>query len=68
VKVPVGNTVLLKVKSDVADEVHIHGYDLVSAVEAGGSTDFEFVADASGIFEVELEDAHLVLVELEVGP
>jgi hypothetical protein len=68
VKVPLGNTVLLRVKSDLADEVHIHGYDLVQEVVAGGSASFEFVADVPGIFEVELEAARLLLVELEVGP
>jgi heme/copper-type cytochrome/quinol oxidase subunit 2 len=68
VRVPIGNTVLIRVKSDVADEVHIHGYDLVQEVAAGGSASFEFVADVPGIFEVELENARLPLVELEVGP
>jgi hypothetical protein len=67
VPVPLGNTVRLVVTSDVADEIHVHGYDISTDVEEGGTAEVEFVADVPGIFEVELEDAVLPLVELEVS-
>ena len=65
--VPLGQEVTLNVTSDVADEVHVHGYDKKADVEAGGSVSITFIADIPGQFEVELEDAHLKIVELRVS-
>ncbi|MGH3611141.1 MAG: hypothetical protein ACRDRK_00670 [Pseudonocardia sp.] len=67
VAVPVGSTVELVVRSDVADEVHLHGYDRSSFVTAGASTTLRFVADIAGVFEVELEQRGDRLVRLEVA-
>ena len=52
-----GDTVDLTVKSDTADEIHIHGYDLHKDVTKGGSVHFTFPASIDGKFVVELEDA-----------
>ena len=41
--------------SDVADEIHVHGYDLKKDVPAGGSVRFSFPASIEGVFEIELE-------------
>lgn len=65
-KVPQGDTVRLVVTTDSADEVHVHGYDLKKDVAAGKTGTIEFVADQSGLFEVELEAAGLQLLQLEV--
>jgi hypothetical protein len=65
-KVPQGDTVRLVVTTDTADEVHVHGYDLKKDVAAGKTGTLEFVADQSGVFEVELEAAALQLLQLEV--
>lgn len=65
--VPVGSTVELVVRSDVADEVHVHGYDRLSYVTAGASTTLRFVADLPGAFEVELEQRGVPLAQLEVS-
>lgn len=59
-------TVRFEVETDVVDEVHVHGYDLMFDLEAGQKTLIEFEATIPGIFEVELEDAGLVLTSLEV--
>lgn len=67
VKVAVGRPVVLRVTSDVADEVHLHGYDLTSDVEAGGTATIRFTPDAAGIYEVELESSNLRLLELQVS-
>ena len=67
VKVATGDEVRLVVRSDVADEVHVHGYDREFAVPAGGEGSVTFVADLEGVWEVELHDAGLTLVELEVS-
>ena len=68
IEVPLGSEVVLSVTSDVADEVHVHGYDLFFDVEAGVSTSFRFTADVPGIFEAELEGSHLGIATLVVGP
>jgi cytoskeletal protein RodZ len=60
--------VVLKVNSDVADEIHVHGYDLMKDVEKGGSVTFNFKATIEGRFEVELEDAGTQIANLEVTP
>jgi heme/copper-type cytochrome/quinol oxidase subunit 2 len=67
VDVPLGATVSLGVTSDVADEVHVHGYDITHDVAPDAPAELTFVADAEGVFEVELEDAGLLLAELEVS-
>jgi hypothetical protein len=63
-----GEPVLLLVRSDVADEVHVHGYDLSKEVPAGGEVGFSFTADIEGIFEVELEERGEPIAELRVNP
>ena len=39
-----GDRVVLVVKSDVADEIHLHGYDLSRDVTAGGTARLPFTA------------------------
>jgi hypothetical protein len=60
--------VVLVVRSDVADHVHVHGYDLLSDVVPGTPTRIRFRATDVGRFEVELEDRTLPLVDLRVNP
>jgi heme/copper-type cytochrome/quinol oxidase subunit 2 len=66
IPVGVGRDVQLVVTSDVADEVHVHGYDRKSDVPAGRSTTIDFIADQTGVFEVELESRSAELAQLEV--
>jgi hypothetical protein len=66
VKIDLGDEVVLVVRSDVADEVHVHGYDERADVKAGGAVRIAFTADAPGLFIAELEERKLKLVELEV--
>ena len=63
-----GEKVRFTVDSDVADEVHVHGYDLTKDVAAGGSASFSFPAEIEGIFEVELEERGEQIAELRVNP
>src|SRR4030095_10031608 len=46
-----GQTVVIKVTSDVADEVHLHGYDKKADAAPGTVATITFVADKPGIFE-----------------
>jgi hypothetical protein len=67
IPVAVGAVVELVVTSDVADEVHVHGYDLSAQVPAGGTATVDFTADIPGGFEVELEQLGFQLLELQVS-
>ena len=61
-----GQQVELVVRSDVPDEVHVHGYDLHADVGAGGTVRIRFTARLTGVFEAELESRKLQIVELTV--
>jgi hypothetical protein len=63
-----GEEVRFKVDSDVSDEVHMHGYDIMKDVKAGGSVSFDFPATIEGVFEAELEDRKEQILELTVNP
>lgn len=61
-----GATVRIEVTSDQPDEVHLHGYDLSAPVGPGEQGVIEFVADRSGLFELETHETGLVLLQLQV--
>jgi heme/copper-type cytochrome/quinol oxidase subunit 2 len=66
--VKIGDTVRFEVEADVADEVHVHGFDLHFDTVPGREVLVEFAAAAAGIFEVELEGARLHLLDVEITP
>jgi hypothetical protein len=63
-----GRDVVIRVTSDVADELHLHGYDLSKEVTPNESGELRFVAGVAGRFELELERRKLALGFLEVQP
>ena len=63
-----GDQVRFTVVSDTADEIHVHGYDLMKDVEKGGSVSFSFKGSIDGRFVVELEDHEQQIAELDVEP
>jgi hypothetical protein len=63
-----GERVRILVHADVSDEVHLHGYDLHADVTPTEPAKIDFVADAAGVFECELEDAGTLLFRLEIAP
>jgi hypothetical protein len=60
--------VVLVVRSNVADHVHVHGYDLLADVAPGRRARIAFRATIPGRFEIELEDRHVPIAELSVNP
>ncbi|MFI5924788.1 hypothetical protein ACIA3K_02285 [Micromonospora sp. NPDC051543] len=66
VTVTKGQSVRITVTSDVADELHVHGYDLGARLPAGKPGSVEFRADKTGLFEVETHETELVLFQLVV--
>jgi hypothetical protein len=63
-----GEEARFKVESAVADEVHMHGYDIAKDVRAGGTVNFDFPATLEGVFEAELESRKEQILELRVNP
>jgi hypothetical protein len=63
-----GENVAIVVAADVADEVHLHGYDKSADAAPGKPARLVFVASIPGRFEVELEDRGLQIADLEVRP
>lgn len=67
-QVPVNERVRLRVTSDTADEVHVHGYNHRFQVGPNGPAEITFIASQPGVFEVELEKTKKRLVSLDVKP
>jgi hypothetical protein len=63
-----GKTIDLTIKSDTADEVHFHGYDVHKDVTKGGSVHFKIAATIEGKFIVELENHKQTLANVTVEP
>jgi hypothetical protein len=63
-----GDRVVVLVTSDVSDEVHVHGYDLMRDVAPGAPARIAFRATIPGRFEIELEDRGVQIAELTVNP
>lgn len=67
VTIPLGEEATIRVESDSADEVHLHGYDLFAELQPNVPADIVFVASIPGVFELELEESGLLLAEIEVS-
>jgi len=63
-----GRDVVLVVRADVTDHIHLHGYDLMADVAPGAPARLRFTADVPGRFEVELEDRGVQIADLRVVP
>lgn len=64
-----GEQIRFKVKGDEAEEIHVHGYNLMEEIPQGGGTvEFDFPAEIEGIFEAELEGKGVQILELRVNP
>ena len=63
-----GDAVVVMVRSDVVDHVHVHGYDLMADVAPGKPARIRFTASLTGRFELELEDRAEQIAQLTVLP
>lgn len=61
-----GATVLIVIRSDVADELHVHGYDRSVALTPGAVSRLRFTADVPGRFNGELHHAGVRALVLTV--
>jgi hypothetical protein len=67
VKVALGTRLRITVTADVADEIHVHVYDLHQDISVNQPGSIEFVADKPGIVDVELEKSKLTLTRLQIS-
>jgi hypothetical protein len=63
-----GETVRFRVRSDVDEEIHVHGYDRYADVPAGKTVPVSFEASITGIFEIELHGSGEIIAQLKVEP
>ena len=63
-----GEQVTLNIRSDSADELHLHGYDLHAHIVPDQTATLQFTANHTGRFGMELHKARTELGALEVYP
>jgi len=63
-----GERIRFRVRSQVDEEIHVHGYDEYVDVPAGETVNVSFRADITGIFEIELHGTGEQIAELRVQP
>jgi hypothetical protein len=68
VTVAQGRRVVLIVTSDVADHVHLHGYEIMRDVGPGQPARIAFRATIAGTVEAELEDRRVRLATITAQP
>ncbi|MFC9249719.1 hypothetical protein ACFT7S_38465 [Streptomyces sp. NPDC057136] len=61
-----GDRIALRVRSDRADTLHVHGYDKEVRLPAGRTATLTLTADRTGLFEVETHESGLLLTQLVV--
>ncbi|MFF1509390.1 hypothetical protein [Streptomyces sp. NPDC058326] len=61
-----GDRLTLRVTSDRADTLHVHGYDRELPLSPGTPATLTLTADRTGLFEVETHESGLVLTQLVV--
>lgn len=61
-----GERLTLRVTSDRADTLHVHGYDRELPLPPGTPASLTLTADRTGLFEVETHESGLVLTQLVV--
>ena len=67
VKAKPGQTVRITAVSDVADQVHVHGYDKALDLQPGKPASVEFETSTKGTFEVETHETGKLLFKLQVS-
>jgi hypothetical protein len=68
IRVKEGDRIRFRVVSDVADEVHVHAYDIHKDVAPGKPVTFDFKATITGITEAELEEHGEQIAAIRVDP
>lgn len=67
VKAKSGQFVQIDAVSDVAESLHLHGYDKTLDLKPGKKASVVFKADTKGIFEVETHESGKLVFKLQVS-
>jgi len=67
-RVAKGEQVRFRVRSQSAEELHVHGYDIERDLAAGKTVPVSFEATIDGVFEIEFERAGEQIASLRVDP
>ena len=67
VEVSVDDVVMVMITSDVAEQAHVHGYDILADVGPDADGTILFTADTPGRFEIEFETSGAFIAELVVS-
>jgi hypothetical protein len=67
-KIEQGEKVVLLIRSDAGEAVHVHGYDIERPLTPGEPLRIPITATIPGRFEVELHHPDVLLAVLEVRP
>lgn len=63
-----GERVVLVIRSDAGEQVHLHGYDIEKTVTPGTPVRIPFTASLPGRFELEMHHPDALLAVVEVRP
>jgi hypothetical protein len=67
VKAKPGQKVRINGLSDIADSLHVHGYDKTLDLKPGKPASVEFTTSTKGIFEVETHETGKLVFKLQVS-
>ena len=67
VRVTEGQTVRVTVTSDVAESIHVHGYDQTAEAAPDTPGAVTFTADVKGVFEIETHESAKLVAKLIVS-
>ncbi len=67
-KVTKGDRVVIVIRSDAGESVHVHGYDVERTITPGKPVRLPLTATIPGRFEVEMHHPDVVLAVLTVNP
>lgn len=68
IRVKQGQNVNVSFTSEVTDDAHLHGYDIVTPLTPEQKASMSFIADKTGRFELELESSRRLVAIFEVYP
>ena len=63
-----GDKVVIVIRTDAGEQVHLHGYDIEKPVTPGTPVRIPFTASLPGRFELELHHPDVLLAVIEVRP
>ena len=67
ISVKQNDRVTINVSVDRTEEIHLHGYDILKTIQAAGTGVYQFTADKSGSYDIEIETTSTIIGHLVVS-